>query len=89
MTFSMRTTSSRRPTAPGRRSRISRRCLRGYFRVSGAPLIALQPDQRGSCYVAVQVQFDPVRLMPPLTIVSLAGAGGRFTTPWTRAEIPR
>ena len=63
--------------------------LRGYFHVSGAPLLALQLDQRGPCYVAAQVQFDPVRLMPPLTIVSLAGAGGRFTTPWTRAEIPR
>jgi len=60
-----------------------------FFAVQSGALLLLRPGQAGRCYAAAQVQFDPVRLMPPLTIVSLAGAGGRVTTPWVRAEIPR
>jgi hypothetical protein len=63
--------------------------LAEFFAVQSGALLLLRPGQAGRCYAAAQVQFDPVRLMPPLTIVSLAGAGGRVTTPWVRAEIPR
>jgi hypothetical protein len=63
--------------------------LREFFTLQSGALLILEPGQAVRCYAAAQVQFDPVRLMPPLTIVSLAGAGGRVTTPWVRAEIPR
>jgi hypothetical protein len=63
--------------------------LEAFFTVRAGALLILRPGQAGRCYAAAQARFDPVRLMPPLTIVSLAGAGGRVTTPWVRAEIPR
>ncbi len=63
--------------------------LGAFFSLRAGALLILRPDQAGRCYAAAQARFDPVRLMPPLTIVTLAGAGGRVTTPWVRAEIPR
>jgi hypothetical protein len=39
-------------------------------------------------YVAARAQFEPVRLMPPLTLVGLAGAAVNVTTPWVRRELP-
>ena len=38
-------------------------------------------------YVTARVQFEPVRLMPPLTIVSLVGATGTYTSPWIRRDV--
>jgi len=38
--------------------------------------------------VAARVQFDPVKLMPPLTIVSLAGPTGTYTSPWVQRRLP-
>jgi hypothetical protein len=63
--------------------------LKGFFSVPSASLLVLGSARRGPCYVTARAQFDPVRLMPPLTIVSLAGAAATTTTPWVRAEIPR
>lgn len=37
--------------------------------------------------LAARIQFDPVHLMPPLAIVSLAGAAGTYTSPWIRREV--
>jgi hypothetical protein len=37
-------------------------------------------------YVAARAQYDPVRLSPPLTILTLFGVAARHTTPWMRAE---
>jgi hypothetical protein len=39
-------------------------------------------------YAIARAQFEPVRLMPPLTLVVLAGAAATSTTPWTRKELP-
>jgi len=39
-------------------------------------------------YLAARAQFEPVRLMPPLTLVGLAGAAVNLTTPWVRREVP-
>lgn len=51
------------------------------------------PVYRGSApprtrYVSARAHVEPVRLMPPLTIVSLAGTAASYTTPWKRAEAP-
>jgi len=46
-----------------------------------------RPWRDSGCYVAARVRFDPVRLMPPLTIVSLVGATATVTTPWVRKEV--
>lgn len=58
--------------------------LVGFFNIS-VPI-----DARGLLqkpYVSVRVRFDPVRLMPPLTIVSLIGATGAYTSPWIQQEV--
>ncbi|HVO40117.1 MAG TPA: hypothetical protein VMV03_13895 [Spirochaetia bacterium] len=39
-------------------------------------------------YVSARAHIEPVRLMPPLTIVSLAGTAASYTTPWKREEAP-
>jgi hypothetical protein len=46
------------------------------------------PVSRQQRYVAARAQFEPVRLMPPLTLVGLAGAAVNVTTPWARREVP-
>jgi hypothetical protein len=38
-------------------------------------------------FVSARVQFEPVRLMPPLTIVSLVGAVGTYTSPWIQKDV--
>jgi hypothetical protein len=39
-------------------------------------------------YVAARAQYDPVRLSPPLTILTLFGVAARHTTPWMRRVVP-
>ncbi len=41
---------------------------------------------RRRLYVTARARFEPVRLMPPLTLVGLAGAAASVTTPWVRRE---
>jgi hypothetical protein len=61
--------------------------MRQFFSATGVTL-RLPEDSRGRpSYVTARVLFEPVRLMPPLTIVSIAGAAATHTTPWVRAEI--
>ena len=43
---------------------------------------------RRRLYVAARAQFEPVRLVPPLTLVSLAGAAATVTSPWVRRDAP-
>jgi len=38
-------------------------------------------------YVAARAQYDPVRLSPPLTILTLFGVAARVTTPWVRRDV--
>ena len=63
--------------------------LKGFFTVETAALVRLRPERLAPCYVMARAQFEPVRLMPPLTIVSLAGAAATSSTPWVGAEMPR
>jgi hypothetical protein len=39
-------------------------------------------------YIAARAQYDPVRLSPPLTILTLFGVAARHTTPWERRDVP-
>jgi hypothetical protein len=41
-----------------------------------------------SRYVAARAQYDPVRLSPPLTILTLFGVAARISTPWVRQDVP-
>jgi hypothetical protein len=41
-----------------------------------------------SRYVSARAQYDPVRLSPPLTILTLFGVAARYTTPWVRRAVP-
>ena len=38
-------------------------------------------------YVSARAQFEPVRLMPPLTLVSMMGAASTVATPWIRRDV--
>jgi len=51
---------------------------------------ALGPAARPAAarYVAARAQYDPVRLSPPLTILTLFGVAARYTTPWVRRDVP-
>jgi len=46
------------------------------------------PAPHPARYVAARAQYDPVRLSPPLTILTLFGAAARHTTPWVRQNVP-
>jgi hypothetical protein len=59
--------------------------LRAYFRLEALPLAAVRSSDKPS--VAAQVRFEAVRLMPPLSIVSLAGAAASTVSPWVRARV--
>ena len=39
-------------------------------------------------YATARAQFEPVRLMPPLTLVSLVGRAAALVTPWVRKDLP-
>jgi len=39
-------------------------------------------------YVAARAQYDPVRLSPPLTILTLFRVAARYFTPWVRLAVP-
>jgi hypothetical protein len=58
--------------------------VRGFFSWKGVALGAHPGAERP--YLCARVQFDPVCLIPPLAIVSLAGAAGTYTSPWIRRE---
>ena len=38
-------------------------------------------------YVSARAQFEPVRLMQPLTLVGLVGAASTVATPWVRKDV--
>lgn len=69
--------------------------LATFFRLRGIEL-APATEARGAAdagggpsrYVAARAQYDPVRLSPPLTILTLFGFAARHTTPWVRQAVP-
>lgn len=60
--------------------------LAAFFTVNGISFHQPAARQAGS-YIAARAQVEPVRLMPPLTLVTLAGAGA-FATAWVRSDTP-
>jgi hypothetical protein len=58
--------------------------LRGFFSLEEAFNFTMSDAVRRRLYVAARARFEPVRLMPPLTLVGLAGAAASVTTPWVR-----
>jgi hypothetical protein len=62
--------------------------LSGFFSLDAVPLYAIPRPGNRRMYVIARARFEPVRLMPPLTLVVLAGAVATSTTPWTRKEAP-
>ena len=59
--------------------------IRGFFTMSDITLA--ERTQVGDPFVTARVQFEPVRLMPPLTIISLVGASGTYTSPWIQKDV--
>ncbi len=66
----------------------------GFFTLRGLTLDAeTRPgggvsDRERTRYVAARALYDPVRLSPPLTILTLFGVAARATTPWARRDVP-
>jgi hypothetical protein len=61
--------------------------LEGFFSLSEMPLY-VRPPASAALYVMARAQFEPVRLMPPLTLVSIVGRAATYTSPWVRREAP-
>jgi hypothetical protein len=61
--------------------------LRGFFTLSAIPLYNGRAP-RAALYVMARAQFEPVRLMPPLTLVSIVGRAATYTSPWARRDAP-
>ncbi len=66
-----------------------------FFALRGVELAPAAPARAGdasgavpSRYVAARAQYDPVRLSPPLTILTLFRVAARYSTPWVRQAVP-
>jgi hypothetical protein len=62
--------------------------IRGFFAVDEVFGVDMGAAARRRLYVAARARFEPVRLMPPLTLIGLAGAAANVTTPWVQREAP-
>jgi hypothetical protein len=62
--------------------------IRGFFSLDESFSLDMSSAARRGLYVAARAQFEPVRLMPPLTLVGLAGAAANVATPWVRRDAP-
>ena len=58
--------------------------LVGFLTLADFPVAGLPPSTADRQYVMARARLEPVRLMPPLTIVTIAGAATSYTTPWER-----
>jgi len=58
--------------------------LAGFLTLEDFPVSRLPPSASGGQYVIARARLEPVRLMPPLSIVAIAGAAASYTTPWER-----
>jgi hypothetical protein len=78
-------------TDDGRRSSFSTAedLLDGFLTLGDLRLAAVPRAPRpGRFYVSARALLEPVRLMPPLTLVELAGQAATATTPWVVREAP-
>jgi hypothetical protein len=62
--------------------------LEGFLTLPEIPLYDIPHGARVRFYVTARALFEPVRLMPPLTLVSLVGRAATATTPWARKDAP-
>jgi hypothetical protein len=62
--------------------------LEGFLTLSAVRLAAVPRAGPPRFYVTARALFEPVRLMPPLTLVELAGQAATATTPWAVREAP-
>jgi len=62
--------------------------VRRFFSVEESFPATRAGADNGRLYVAARARFELVRLMPPLTLVGLAGAAASVTTPWVRRDAP-
>ena len=61
--------------------------LEQFFSLEEAFDLDAARDPRRSLSVMARAQLEPVRLMPPLTIVALVGKAATYTTPWARKDV--
>jgi hypothetical protein len=62
--------------------------LAGFFTIDNVMLAPISLAHGRPLYVVARAQFEPVQLMPPLTIVSLVGTTASVATPWVRRDLP-
>jgi len=62
--------------------------LRAFFSVPDLFLAPAPRTPHRAMYATARAQFEPVRLMPPLTLVSMVGRSAAFVTPWVRKDLP-
>ncbi len=61
--------------------------LEGLFGLDEVFPVSTVGMTRRTLYVSARAQFEPVRLMPPLTLVGLVGAASTVATPWVRRDV--
>ena len=62
--------------------------LAGFLTVADAPFTGSSLTPGRALYVMARARFEPVLLMPPLTLVSLVGATASVATPWVKTALP-
>jgi hypothetical protein len=62
--------------------------IRGFFSLEETFTFSSPEAAHRALYVAARARFEPVRLMPPLTLVGLTGAAATVTTPWVSRDAP-
>jgi hypothetical protein len=62
--------------------------LQGFLTLSDVTLSEVPRAGSPGYYVTARALFEPVRLMPPLTLVGLVGRAATATTPWASREAP-
>jgi hypothetical protein len=62
--------------------------LRGFFAVQEVFGHDREDVSNRRQYVSARAQFEPVRLMPPLTLVGMVGAAANVSTPWVQRDAP-
>jgi hypothetical protein len=65
-----------------------RELIRGFFALEEVFTVDMASAAHRRLYVTARAQFEPVRLMPPLTLIGLAGAAASVATPWVRRDAP-
>jgi len=65
-----------------------RELIRGFFVLDQVFNVDMASATRRRLHVTARAQYEPVRLMPPLALISLVGAAARVTTPWVRRDAP-